>query len=278
MWFGNKSRMFWVPCPRVGASYSSTGSSQSGTFLSGGAFRRQTLTAAKVFSLSWPLLASEDIRLITDFAEGVRGSGPIFWSDPFVMDKNVLAQSFATPSLGAHDGVILSGTDTRPELVGTAANGLDYPEQSATYTVSASDEPLRHWVPIPPGHVAWVGAHGVPRTGGILVSNTLRGVATGTPTPVDVTPVTSLNRVTNSFPSSTLVDGIEVYLGTGTITLAGVIVQVLPAGRIPETGGFISGQGHSGATWNDMPVKEMYSAALDLVGLSAELIETEQWT
>ena len=280
MWFGNRNYMQWIPCPQVGAAYGSIGSGNGGQYLHGGSFRRQTLNTTKGRSLTWSLNARDAIRPITDYVEGVYGRGAIYWLDPFDMDKNVLAQSFATPPPGGYDGIVLNGGDLRPQLVVTTPNPYGYPAESAVYTLNAAtDKPYRHWVPIPPGYTAWVGANGVAGTGGTVYARTTNGpVAAGANVALTMLSVTSATRVNASFPSSSTVSGIEVWIGgTGTVTLSGLIVQVLPAGTTPATGAFISGQGHSGMSFDGYPEKEAYSAALDLVGLSANFTETEQW-
>ena len=181
MWFGNRNYMQWIPCPQVGAAYGSIGSGNGGQYLHGGSFRRQTLNTTKGRSLTWSLNARDAIRPITDYVEGVYGRGAIYWLDPFDMDKNVLAQSFATPSLGGYDGIVLNGGDLRPQLVVTTPNPYGYPAESAVYTLNAAtDKPYRHWVPIPPGYTAWVGANGVAGTGGTVYARTTNGpVAAG---------------------------------------------------------------------------------------------------
>lgn len=279
MYFGNRNYMQWVECPQAGVEVVLSGSSQTAGYLSGGAFRRQSFNASKTFKMNWALTSGTNIRAISDYVEGVYGEGPIYWSDPFNMDQNVLAQSMATPSLGGHDGVILSGSKVRPELVPTSANPYGYPTESAVYTLNAAtDAPLRHWVPIPPGYVAWVGVHGSGGTGGKVYARTTTGATTGnSPVELSINPVTSASRVVESF-SGPSIQGVEIYLGgTGIITLSGIIVQVLPAGVPPQLGGFISGQGHSGCSFDGWPAKNNYSAAMDLVSLSASFLETEQW-
>lgn len=279
MWFGNRYYMLWVPCPAVGADYGRAGASRSSSFLNGGAYRKLSRAGAKTYNLTWNRTERDALRPITDFAEGVYGPGPFYWSDPFAMDKNVLAQSFATPSLGGYDGVILTGGENRPDIVPTSANTLGYPVESAVYTVTTGDAPLGHWVPIPPGYVAWVGAHGAAGSGGTVQVRPTTGFDTYAAT-VTLTPlsVTTDQRFNASFSGDDYT-GILIRLGgLGTITLAGMMVQVLPAGVTPEPGGFISGQGHSGAEFNDHPSIEAYSVAFDMVGMSAELTEVAQWS
>lgn len=273
MWFGNRNKMQWVPCPTVGAPVRREVAAQSMGFLNGGAWRRMSMSGAKVYELDWSLNSRDSLRPITDYAEGVFGPGPLYWSDPFTMDKNVAAQSFATPSVGGYDGVILTGTDVRPELIPTSANSLGYPHESALYDTTGMTDPIVQWVPVPPGYTAWVGVHGSPGAGGGVVLNFGAGDEEANLLGVD-----DLTRVVDSgdYP-----DGgwLSVRLGgVGTITLTGIMIQVLPTGIPPETGGFISGQGHSGCSFDgEHPEIEAYSAAMDLIGMSARLVETEQW-
>ena len=65
--------------------------------------------------------------------------------------------------------------------------------------------------------------------------------------------------------------------GEGTIILSGMIVQVLKDGSIPEPGGFISGQGHSGCQFASLPEYTPYSYAHDIVGMVVDLVETGAW-
>lgn len=279
MWFGNRNYMQWIPCPQVGADYTISGSQQSSEYLNGGSFIRNSMNKTKVFGLSWSLTSRENIRGVTDYAEGVFGPGPIFWSDPMTMDTNVLAQVLATPSLGGYDAPTLNGSKTRPALVNTSSNTLGYPTQSAIYTLnSTTDVPLRHYVPIPPGYTAWVGAHGVAGTGAVYVQPTKGTATVGAAQALTMLSVTNTTRFNKSVPWSATVDGIEIYLGgNGSLTLSGVMVQVLKTGTTPSVGGFISGQGHSGCDWSSLPSRDAYSRALDLMGVSATLTETEQW-
>jgi hypothetical protein len=278
MWFGNRNKMQWVPCPAVGVEVRNEGRTQTADYVTGGAFRRTTKNAAKGYNLSWNRTKRDNLRPITDYAEGVYGDGAMFWSDPFTMDKNVLAQSFATPSLGTRDAITLTGSDTRPDRVVTSANSNGFPYESALYTVSGTTNSVRHWVPIPPGYTAHVGVNGVAGSGGVMYARRTTGPTTGeTAVALTLLPVTGDTRFNHSVVGGDNI-GLELYIGgTGSITLSGMMVQILPTGSLPSSGAFISGQGHSGCTFNEHPNLEAYSAEFDLVGLSVDLIETEQW-
>jgi hypothetical protein len=277
MWFGTRDYMTWVVCPAVNVVASKTGVFTKTEYLSGGANIKRSTNAYKGYELSWEMKARGEIRVITDFADQLFGTGAIYWADPFVMDTNMLPQSVAAPFLGGHDGIILSGKTERPMLVKTDANSYGYPTQSAVYSVGTESKPST-WVPIPPGYTAWVGAHGVAGSGGtVRVTPTTLGYALGTPVDLTLLSVVAPIRVNQSFASSSY-DGIIVGLGgSGTVTLSGITVQLLPTGTTPSTGPYISGQGNSGCSFAEQPELTQYNAALDKVGLSVQLVETQQW-
>lgn len=65
-----------------------------------------------------------------------------------------------------------------------------------------------------------------------------------------------------------------------TITLSGLILQVLPTGMAPRPGTFISGQGNAGCQFVEEPRQSPYSAVLGedgYVAISAKLVETQPW-
>jgi hypothetical protein len=76
--------------------------------------------------------------------------------------------------------------------------------------------------------------------------------------------------------------GLELSLdntSAGSPALVGMIVQILPDGVTPATGGFLSGQGHSGMAFLGRPVVVPNTVAdgLELVTVSAKLGEVGEW-
>lgn len=100
-----------------------------------------------------------------------------------------------------------------------------------------------------------------------------------------VTSVTSLATlpVSSTQRTNTVLPGGQWYAisvgGRGTLTLAGLIGQILPTGQTVEPGDFIPGRGNTGVRISGNPSVTGYSAALTnaSVGMTAEFVETGAW-
>lgn len=276
VWFGTRSRMQWVPAPAVDVPSGKVGYEAGANFLNGGAYVRRSKASAKKFSLSWNMKHRDDIRPILDYADGLYGDGYIYYANPFAMDKNMLPAYWATPFINGYDGPLLVD-GARPTLSSSAyTNG--YPVQSATYAVSSSGEKPSIYIPIPPGYRAHVGIHGAVVSGGarVVISELVLD------SPVNTVTATLLGKsgALTNFISASGTEAITLTINastSGSIRLDGLIVQVLPEGSVSPVGEFISGQGTSGMSFASQPAVSEYSAALDRVGVSADLIETEAW-
>lgn len=277
-YIGTKQKMFEVRPPSVNMPSGKSGFSNELSFLNGGASIRRSVAAHKRYTLTWNAVERDDARVILDLADGVYGSGEIYWHDPFVSDRNCLPQWWATPSQGGYDGLPLNAS-TRGTLVATPTNTLNFPVESIEYTVELNKS-RKVWIPIPTGHTAHVGVYGQDGTGGVMqVTPTLNGSDAAPPTTLTLLPVSSNARFNATFAASSGYDGIELSLaGAGTITLTGMMVQVLRDSETPETGGFISGQGHSGLSFATQPSYTPYSAVYTKAGLSAQFVETGGWS
>ena len=276
-YMGTRNRMLEVRAPSVNMPSSKQGYFNKVDFLNGGTSVRRSTAAHKNYTMTWNSMDRDEARKILDLADGVYGTGPFYVHDPMSADRNVLPQWWATPSQGLTDGLALND-GTRGTPVATPANSLNFPSNSIVYTV-LSGQTRRVWVPIPDGYTAWVGAYGDDGTGGTVVATpTIDAGSDGTPVTLTLLDVTNDVRFNQSFASSSF-DGVTLSLGgAGTITLSGIMVQVLETGVTPETGGFISGQGNSGLQFVAQPTYTPYSAALDRVGVVAELTEYYGWT
>lgn len=273
---GNRSIMLELRPPSVNVPSSKQGFFNKLDYLNGGSFIRRSVASHKNYTMTWNLIDRDEARKILDIADGVYGNGPVYIHDPITADKNVLPQWWATPSQGLYDGPPLNDGQ-RGEAVATPENTLGFPVESVKYIVEPAST-KRIWIPIPDGHTAHIGAYGYDGTGGKVVA-TPTVSATASDTPVDLTllPVTDDSRFNQSFDSD-IYNGVEISLGgEGTVTLSGLMVQVLETGITPATGGFISGQGNSGLQFLAQPTYTPYSAALDKVGVVVEMAEYYGW-
>jgi len=276
-YMGTREKMLEVRAPSVNLPSSKQGYFNKVDFLNGGTAIRRSQASHKLYTMTWNSLDTDEARKILDVADGVHGTGPVYIHDPIAADRNVLPQWWATPSIGGSDGLPLNNA-SRGELVTTPSNTLNFPHDSIVYTVETGQ--TRHvWVPIPPGYTAHVGAYGADGTGGTVVATpTVDHVTDGTPVTLTLLDVTDNSRFNQTF-DSTSYDGVTISLGgEGTLTLSGIMVQVLETGVTPATGAFISGQGNSGLQFVSQPNYTPYSSALNRVGVVAELAEYYGWT
>jgi len=275
-YIGTRNAMLELRAPSVNVPSSKQGYFNKVDFLNGGSSIRRSTAAHKNYTMTWNLIERDEARTVLDLADGIYGNGPVYIHDPISADRNVLPQWWATPAQGLYDGLPLNNA-ARGEAVVTPANTLGFPVESVRYVVDAGLT-RRVWIPIPPGHTAHVGAYGFDGTGGTVVATpSVDALASGTPVTLTLLDLTDNSRFNETF-DSLLYDGVELSLGgAGTLTLSGILVQVLETGVTPEAGGFISGQGNSGLQFVSQPTYTPYSAALDKVGVVAEFAEYYGW-
>jgi len=275
-YIGTRQKMLEVRAPSVNMPSSKQGWSSQLNFLNGGTRVRRSKAAAKQYTMTWNSLDRDEARKILDLADGIYGNGNIYWHDPIAADRNVLPQWWASPMQGGYDGLPLNaGLPGR--LVATPANTLNLPVESIEYDVTLG-RTRSVWIPIPDGYTAWVGAYGQSGTGGRLTATPTTGpTSEGAQQTLALLAVSNNARFTKSYSSSSY-DGLQLSLaGSGTITLTGIMVQVIKTGINPGPGMFISGQGNSGCSFVTQPAYTPYSSALDQVGVVAELAETGGW-
>lgn len=266
IYFGNRDYMQWVKAPAINMDSSKSGYfSGTMTYLSGGAYSRRSWSAAKTYNLTWSNAKQHELQPILDYADGVYGTGDIYFCNPFTFEQNMLPQWCATPALAGEDAPLLVG-DKRPDIVPNGDRTMGYPANAAVYTVATSAVDEFIYIPIPPGYTAWVGVHGsFTGTAAIKINGTTNATPLGTSTSQRV-----VDAVTG--------EGLSLALaGEGTATLYGIVVQMHRTGRTPPTGGFVGGRGQSGMQFISQPVLTEYSAAFDMIALTAELVEVEPW-
>lgn len=280
MWFGTRAFMQEVVDPQFNPDYRRGGWSQDTTYMSGRVGSASSANGHQEYWFDFGVLSREQVRQLTDYADGVYGKvggrpGEVllYFIDPLAADQNVLPQSWATPSLAGYDAVPFAGED-RPVLSANATLTQGYPVEKATYTL-ASDTVLRSiFIPIPPGFSAWVGIHGDAGAQDRVKVTPFTGSTAGTVVHPTILSVSTTTRVNTEITGT----GLELSLDKttpGACPLVGLIVQILPTGATPSTGGFISGQGHAGCRFDGYPSRVPYIADGDdsLVQVSVKLVE-----
>lgn len=276
MWFGTRAYMQEVPDPDIDPDFSSLGWGEETQFVGGGLGVSSSVSSHREYYLSWTAILASEGRQITDYADGVYGSGLIYWLDPIAARSNALPQSWATPAQGGYDAVPLAGS-VRPTLSANADLSQGYPAEKATYTL-AGDTTLRSvYIPIPPGHVAWVGVHGDAGAQDRVKVTPYTGATAGTVVNPTILSVSTTTRVNTEVEGTGLELSLDIT-SPGACPIVGMIVQVLPDGETPATGGFISGQGHSGCRFMGKPTRLAFKVGSpDQVSVTAKLGEVGEW-
>lgn len=273
MYIGTREQMNWVEAPDASSfTNSSVGWASQQNYLNGGVRIRRSKSTHREYTMTWTLISQDDARAITDMYWGLYGSGPIYFLDPMAMATNLAPAHWAAPMMGAAEAPLLI-KGAKPVLSDTSTlNNIGYPIKTATY---GTGEKRKLYIPLPDTHTLWVGVHGPVTGGSIVAAGALSptNVSAGVVLPMLGTNTTT--RVNTAFDGATY-KGVEFTLQDGA-SYTGLIIQVLPTGATPATGGFISGQGHSGTEFASAPATSPYRAALGLVGVSMELKETNDW-
>lgn len=273
MYFGTKTHMTWIPCPAINAGLGSSRWITTGNFLNGGAYQRQSAIGRKNYSFSWNPQVAEDMYDFLAFFDGIHGTGPYYFVDPFAAKSNILPSFLASPVTMAEDAPSFGGTQRVARVI-TGSNNLGYPAHSGQLSVGSGFGPYKRYsIPVPPGHNLHLGVHGSASGTAAVVAISQAGSTTSLP----LLSTSTSQRTNVSLPGGTWYD--VTVQGNGVLTLTGLIGQILPVGEVPETGGFIPGQGNTGVRLASEPVVTGYSAAIAnaSVGVTAEFVETGAW-
>lgn len=288
MWMGPRGREMWVPAPQPG-DFSRISNREVDTYLNGGAGIRGSKEGHMEYTLSWRSTDTLDLLPVLDIAEGIYSvleSDLIYFVDPTILDQNVLPSSWAAPYKTGVDGVPLTvdkdGYPAYPTVLRNSTPGLRYPGRSARYSIGPNITARKLYIPIPEGMVLWFGQHGVDNGAAFGVTPVKGDVRGTTAVPAMLTTTTD-QRVNHSVAASDTVSGVEIALtrrsaGSTVVSsdFAGLIVQILDPGRIPFTGGFVSGQGNSGCEFDGTPTRSPYLGGR-LMATTAKLVEVGQW-
>jgi hypothetical protein len=280
MEFGPRNHPYLIPHPLTGPSISRVGYTAAATGLNGGAEVRRSSSAHGEFNYSWNAKRMSELQPLIDCYSGIRGPGPFYFIPTEAADRNVLPAWLAAPMMSGIDGPILDGREVEPDLVGTAANSFEYPIQSATLSIANPAATLSTYIPIPTGTTLHLGAHGsATGAAGARVRAWRRDNGAATTSTLTLLGVNTATLMNASFNSDTYY-GVDIDFGTGvgTLTLAGLIGQVLDSGTSPSTGAWMAGLGHSGCEFDGGVSLSQISAVRDQYNASVKLTEVGAWT
>ena len=272
MWFGNAQYGALIPVPDTGMTRNRVGWSASGTYLNGGGWSRGTTTKHMEPVMSWSFLDHKSVRLIEDFYNGIHGSGPFYWNDPFADTTNMLTPDMSAP------GMILDGA-SRKWIQGSLS--------------TASDTS---------------GVYGTPNRGVLVDSFTGGGVILQTTVPTDKALVfdargtgvwdfelendngvvnVGVSGVNNPawFPGALQGDGrglnTTIVLNSVSVnaTLFALTAKLVPLGApLPAPDPWLSGAGHSGCEFTNLTVTGYSSPeAIDYQSVTANFVEVGAW-
>lgn len=287
VYFGNATKQLWIPAPQSGLNASVDSYIAQSTLLSGRASIKRSKASHRSFNASWVGSMNTDaledsVYTVKDFADGLYGTGPFYWLDPYAVDTNLLPPHWAAPMLSVEDWPSLCDVATAT-LVDTATNTRNYPYKSLRLGFSAAVAEGSEFarIIIPEGYKLHFGWHGEVNSGEASV--VLRGYDRDTGTPTDV--VTVPLAVTSQIRTNTQMRGndyshVDILIkntddSTSQIDISGMIAQVLSEFESVEQGGFISGRGTSALEFSSMPNMEYYSAKVNggQIGISATFME-----
>lgn len=272
VYFGTSDKQMWVKAPATGMNASVVGYSTSQQFLNGGSSVRRSSASHRQFDMSWTgSLNSTDpeqnLFTIKDFSDGLYGSGPYYFVDPYAMSSNVMPPHWAAPMLAEGDWSKLSNTVAPTFTTDVVAN--EFPIKYATYGITGAYESTEKLtVIIPTGYTLNFGWHG-PAAGsstGIRIVPYLRSTGAAD-TAINPTKITSGGTTrTNTTVSGTTYSKVEIFLAvdaTATVNITAMIAQILPTGSSVATGGFISGRGSTQLEFTEAPQITYVSAAIN---------------
>jgi hypothetical protein len=281
VWMGTRGSERWLKAPAPSGAFQATGWSALNQQRNGRVNGRTSRSTHMVYNLSWPTADRDTARQLSDMYYGVHGDGLIHWIDPTI--DNQLPAHWSYPGLGCVDGPVIYGT-SRPASAVTAANPHELPARSAVFTRPfAGYVPPSMYLPIPPGYAAHIGVHGVASAGALIARPMNDTTPVGAAAIIPTLAASSATRFSTVVTQTGSVTGIELRLALGetvgsttlptSATIAGMMVEVLPVGQTPRSGGYRRGEGNSGCRMFDPPVEAPISSIYDMVSVSAVLTE-----
>lgn len=180
-WFGNLTKAGYHPAPSSGMDADSVGFSDRLDFQNGGAYVAQTQGTHREFNLSWGVQEKSAMQWLSDYRNGVNGTGLLYMVDPFA--TNALPPHWATPSLTCGDWPSLVSPSVQPTQTG-AATVTNLYERPSFETRSSLKQTVRTNLAVNPNGVVTGGAGLQPNNS---TNNSIARVAVPSPHPLGIT-------------------------------------------------------------------------------------------
>lgn len=291
VYFGNANFQTFIEAPQSGLKANSSGYSATTNLLNGRSFVKRSYGASRTFSASWlgPMnstVLADNLSTIKDFADGLYGSGNVYWLDPYATATNLMPPHWASPGSFNVGWPTISATVTPTIATTTSTNG--FPTTLASYNLPGSHSDTRKiTIIIPPTHTLHFGWHA-------SISGRIASTAAGiriSPYNVSGSPASAVNpasllqggttRTNQTFNGATF-SRVEIYLANGSASASSVIIsamiaQILPTGTSVASGGFISGKGTTALQFSSPIEIEYYSSNVNngQIGLSTTFTEVD---
>lgn len=284
IWFGNDYSARYVPAPQSGMDASGVGYSNVVELNSGGAFVDQSSAVHRVYEMEWSAAKTSDLSFLTEYYSGVRGSGYLYWVDPFA--DNALPPHWSAPMLLGQDWPSIVTPGMTGDAIVTPANAFDLPAEGRCFLPSG----LANTVPersltllIPRDRALHLGFFGLSE-GAVLRAHPQKlDGSWGDTLDIQMLGANSSMHVNTSFSGSQYrlvriyitpvrVGGkLSIYGGKATYTNLG------NSARLDRT--FTMGTGHTGLRFAESPTISYIQSARrrNMVSASASLIEVEAW-
>lgn len=291
VYFGTGSYQTWLDAPQTGMTAGSNSSVDQYQFLNGRSYVKRSTGSSRAFSMNWlgsinGTTVQSSLQTVKSFADGLYGTGPFYWLDPFAMSSNLMPPHWAAPMLGQTDWPDLVSNIVPTFTTNAYAN--DFPMKYATYALTGSYVGDRKvTIIIPATHTlnfGWhstVGGNMATTTAGVRMNlyNRSTGAVTASNPPSLLAGGTTR---TNATVDGATYSKVEIFLANGSASAASVnvvamIAQVLLTGTSVATGGFLAGAGTTGIEFTTSPTIEYYSSAINngQVGMSASFVEVD---
>ena len=111
-WFGNLRKAGYFPAPNSGMDADTIGESDDMTFANGGAYVAQSPGTHREFDLSWGVQEKSTMNFLSDYRNGVYGTGLLYMVDPFA--TNAMPPHWANPGLTCEGWPSLVSPSVKP--------------------------------------------------------------------------------------------------------------------------------------------------------------------